>query len=326
MALLLADMPVEVPGVTVNRLCASGLEAILQGARAIATGEAHLVLAGGVESMTRAPFVLPKAETPFSRKTELYDTTLGWRFPNPRLAEKHPLYSMGETAENVAQKYHIPRSDQDAYAFRSQQRYQAALQQGFYEAEIVPIPLPDGSLFSADEHPRPDTTLEKLAQLKPAFRAGGTVTAGNSSGINDGAAVVLLASEAALKRYDLTPLAQIRGGATAGVDPAYMGIGPVPATQKLLNRLGLPLHEIDLIELNEAFAAQVLACVKLLELDESRLNPHGGAIAIGHPLGATGARLALTAARSLHWHAKRYALVTLCVGVGQGVSLLLERA
>ncbi len=325
MALLLADMPVEVPGVTVNRLCASGLEAILQGARAIATGEAEVVLAGGVESMTRAPFVLPKAEVPFSRQTELYDTTLGWRFPNPRLAQKHPLYSMGETAENVAEKYHISRTEQDEYAFRSQQRYQAALRQGFYEEEIVPIPLPDGSFFAADEHPRPDTTLEKLAQLKPAFRAGGTVTAGNSSGINDGAAVLLLASEKALKKYGLTPLAQIRGGATAGVDPAYMGIGPVPATHKLLKRLGLSLADIDLIELNEAFAAQVLACVKLMELDENRLNIHGGAIAIGHPLGATGARLALTAARSLHFYQKTRALVTLCVGVGQGVSLLLER-
>lgn len=326
MALLLADMPVEVPGVTVNRLCASGLEAILQGARAIATGEAEVVLAGGVESMTRAPFVLPKAETPFSRKTELYDTTLGWRFPNPRLAQKYPLYSMGETAENVAQKYQISRQDQDAYAFQSQQRYKAALEAGFFKEEVLPVPLPEGSLFSTDEHPRPDTTLEKLAQLKPAFRATGTVTAGNSSGINDGAAVVLLASEKALKKYGLTPLARICGGATAGVDPAYMGIGPVPATRKLLKRLGLALPDIDLIELNEAFAAQVLACVKLLELDEDRLNIHGGAIAIGHPLGATGARLALTAARSLHRHQKRYALVTLCVGVGQGVSLLLERS
>lgn len=325
MSVLLAGLPVEVPAVTVNRLCASGLEAILQAARAIAVGEADLVLAGGVESMSRAPFVLPKAETPFSRKAEIYDTTLGWRFINPRLAEKYPPYSMGETAENVAEKYGISREAQDAYALRSQRLYAQARAEGFFEGEVVPVPLPDGSLFTEDEHPRPDTTLEKLAQLKPSFRKGGTVTAGNASGINDGAAVVLLASEAALRRYELTPLARVMGGATAGVDPAYMGIGPVPATQKLLKRLQIPLSEIGIIELNEAFAAQVLACQRLLELPDERLNRHGGAIAIGHPLGASGARLALTAARSLHRYQEKYALVTLCVGVGQGVSLLLER-
>jgi 3-oxoadipyl-CoA thiolase len=325
MAVLLAGLPVEVPAVTVNRLCASGLEAVLQGARAIATGEADLVLAGGVESMSRAPFVLPKAETPFSRKAEIYDTTIGWRFINPRLAEKYPPYSMGETAENVAEKYHITREAQDAYALRSQQRYAQAKAKGFFAGELVAVPLPDGTLFTEDEHPRPDTTLEKLSQLRPAFRKGGTVTAGNSSGINDGAAMLLLASEKALRTYQLTPLARIVGGATAGVDPAYMGIGPVPATQKLLRRLGLALSAIDLIELNEAFAAQVLACMQLLEIDEARLNVHGGAIAIGHPLGASGARLALTLARSLHTYQKRLGLATLCVGVGQGVSLLLER-
>ncbi|GIV23873.1 MAG: 3-oxoadipyl-CoA thiolase [Bacteroidia bacterium] len=325
MAVLLAGLPVEVPAVTVNRLCASGLEAVLQGARAIATGEADLVLAGGVESMSRAPFVLPKAETPFSRKAEIYDTTIGWRFINPRLAEKYPPYSMGETAENVAEKYHITREAQDAYALRSQQRYAQAKAKGFFAGELVAVPLPDGTLFTEDEHPRPDTTLEKLSQLRPAFRKGGTVTAGNASGINDGAAMLLLASEKALRTYQLTPLARIVGGATAGVDPAYMGIGPVPATQKLLRRLGLALSAIDLIELNEAFAAQVLACMQLLEIDEARLNVHGGAIAIGHPLGASGARLALTLARSLHTYQKRLGLATLCVGVGQGVSLLLER-
>lgn len=325
MAVLLAGLPVEVPAVTVNRLCASGLEAVLQGARAIATGEADLVLAGGVESMSRAPFVLPKAETPFSRKAEIYDTTIGWRFINPRLAEKYPPYSMGETAENVAEKYHITREAQDAYALRSQQRYAQAKAKGFFAGELVAVPLPDGTLFTEDEHPRPDTTLEKLSQLRPAFRKGGTVTAGNSSGINDGAAMLLLASEKALRTYQLTPLARIVGGATAGVDPAYMGIGPVPATQKLLRRLGLALSAIDLIELNEAFAAQVLACMQLLEIDEARLNVHGGAIAIGHPLGASGARLALTLARSLHTYQTRLGLATLCVGVGQGVSLLLER-
>ncbi|MCS7162646.1 MAG: acetyl-CoA C-acyltransferase [Bacteroidia bacterium] len=326
MALLLAGLPVEVPGVTVNRLCASGLEAILQGARAIATGEADLVLAGGVESMSRAPFVLGKPDTAFPRRLELYDTTIGWRFTNPRLAEKYPPYSMGETAENVAQRYGLSRAAQDAYALRSQQRYAQAYAKGFFAKEILPIPLPDGTLMEKDEHPRPEVTLEKLAQLKPAFRPEGTVTAGNSSGINDGAAVVLLASEKAVRAYELTPLARIVAGATAGVDPAYMGLGPVPATHKLLRRTQLTLQDIDLIELNEAFAAQVLACQQLLEIPEEKLNVHGGAIAIGHPLGASGARLALTLARSLKYYNKRFGLVTLCVGVGQGVSLLLERA
>ncbi|MCS7188741.1 MAG: acetyl-CoA C-acyltransferase [Bacteroidia bacterium] len=325
MAVLLAGMPVEVPAVTVNRLCASGLEAVLQGARAIMCGEADLVLAGGIESMSRAPFVIPKAETAFSRRAEIYDTTIGWRFTNPLLAQKYPPYSMGETAENVAERYHISREAQDLYAWQSQQRYAAAMKKGFFQGEMMSVPLPDGTLFEADEHPRPDTTLEKLAQLKPAFRENGTVTAGNSSGINDGGAILLLASEKAIKEYELKPMARIVGGATAGVDPAYMGIGPVPATQKLMQRHSLSLHDIDLIELNEAFAAQVLACIKLLEIDESRLNIHGGAIAIGHPLGASGARLALTLARSLQHYQKKYGLATLCVGVGQGVSVLLER-
>lgn len=325
MAVLLAGLPVEVPGATVNRLCASGLEAVIQGTRAIATGEADLVLAGGVESMSRAPFVLPKAEVPFARTAQIYDTTIGWRFVNPRLAAQYPPYSMGETAENVAEKYHISREAQDAYAYLSQKRYAQAKVEGFFDEEVIPIPLPDGRLMETDEHPRPDTTIEKLAALKPAFRQGGTVTAGNSSGINDGAAILLLASEAALRTYQLIPKARIVGAATAGVDPAFMGIGPVPATQKLLRRVGLSLHEIDLIELNEAFAAQVLACMQLLEIDEGRLNVHGGAIAIGHPLGATGARLVLTLQRSLHRYGKRYGLATLCVGVGQGVSLLIEK-
>lgn len=325
MAALLAGLPVEVPGVTVNRLCASGLEAVIQGARAIAVGEAELVLAGGVESMSRAPFVLPKAEMPYSRKAEIYDTTIGWRFINPRLAAQYPPYSMGETAENVAERYHISREAQDAYALRSQQRYAAAKAQGFFQDEILPVPLPDGTLLRDDEHPRPDTTLEKLAKLKPAFRSPGTVTAGNASGINDGAAILLLAGERAINTFGLKPLARIIGAASAGVDPGYMGIGPVPATQKLLRRTGIALADIDLIELNEAFAAQVLACVQLLQLDENRLNIHGGAIAIGHPLGATGARLALTLTRSLHHYRKKYGLATLCVGVGQGVSMLIER-
>lgn len=325
MAALLAGLPESVPGVTVNRLCASGLEAVIYAARMITAGEAHLVLAGGVESMSRAPFVLPKAETAFSRKAEIYDTTIGWRFINPRLSAKYPPYSMGETAENVAKKYDISREDQDAYALLSQQRYAQAKAEGFFAEEVQPIPLPDDTVLSADEHPRPDTTLEKLARLRPAFREGGTVTAGNSSGVNDGAAVLLIASEAAIRQYNLHPLARIVGAATAGVDPGYMGIGPVPATQKLLSRLGLRLEEIDLVELNEAFAAQVIACERLLGIDRARLNGHGGAIAIGHPLGATGARLAWTLTRSLHRYQKHLGLSTLCVGVGQGVSMLIER-
>jgi 3-oxoadipyl-CoA thiolase len=325
MAVLLAGLPESVPGVTVNRLCASGLEAVIYAARMIAVGEAEVVLAGGVESMSRAPFVMPKAEVAFSRKAEIYDTTIGWRFVNPRLSAKYPPYSMGETAENVAEKYSISREEQDAYALLSQQRYAQAKAEGFFTEEIQPIPLPDGTVLSEDEHPRPDTTLEKLAKLRPAFREGGTVTAGNSSGVNDGAAVLLIASEAAMRQYNLRPLARIVGAATAGVDPSYMGIGPVPATQKLLSRLGLCLEEIDLIELNEAFAAQVIACERLLGIDRARLNVHGGAIAIGHPLGATGARLAWTLTRSLHRYQKRLGLSTLCVGVGQGVSMLIER-
>ena len=325
MAVLLAGLPESVPGVTVNRLCASGLEAVIYAARMITAGEAHLVLAGGVESMSRAPFVIPKAEMAFSRRAEIYDTTIGWRFVNPRLSAKYPPYSMGETAENVAEKYGISREDQDAYALLSQQRYARAKAEGFFTEEVQPIPLPDGTVLSADEHPRPDTTLEKLAKLRPAFREGGTVTAGNSSGVNDGAAVLLIASEAAIRQYNLRPLARIMGAATAGVDPSYMGIGPVPATQKLLSRLGLRLEEIDLIELNEAFAAQVIACERLLGIDRARMNVHGGAIAIGHPLGATGARLAWTLTRSLHHYQKRLGVSTLCVGVGQGVSMLIER-
>jgi 3-oxoadipyl-CoA thiolase len=325
MAVLLAGLPESVPGVTVNRLCASGLEAVIYAARMIAVGEAEVVLAGGVESMSRAPFVMPKAEVAFSRKAEIYDTTIGWRFVNPRLAAKYPPYSMGETAENVAEKYGISREEQDAYALLSQQRYAQAKARDFFAGEIWPIPLPDGTTMSEDEHPRPDTSLEKLAKLRPAFREGGTVTAGNSSGINDGAALLLVVSEEALRQYELRPLARIVGAATAGVDPSYMGIGPVPATQKLLRRVGVRLDEIELIELNEAFAAQVIACERLLGIDRSRLNIHGGAIAIGHPLGATGARLAWTLTRSLHYYQKRLGLATLCVGVGQGVSLLIER-
>ncbi len=325
MAALLAGLPESIPGVTVNRLCASGLEAIIYAARMIRAGEADLVLAGGVESMSRAPFVIPKAETAFSRKAEIYDTTIGWRFVNPRLAEKYPPYSMGETAENVAEKYGISREDQDAYAFLSQQRYAEAKSRGFFVEELYPIPLPDGTVMAEDEHPRPDTSLEKLTKLRPAFRENGTVTAGNSSGVNDGAALLLIAGEGALRRYNLRPQALIRGATSVGVDPSYMGIGPVPATQKLLRRLGMRLEEIDLIELNEAFAAQVIACEHLLGIDRARLNIHGGAIAIGHPLGATGARLTWTLTRSLHHYQKRLGLSTLCVGVGQGVSLVIER-
>jgi len=332
MALLLAGLPATVPGVTVNRLCASGLEAVAQAARAIATGEAELVIAGGVESMSRAPFVIPKAETAFSRRAEIYDTTIGWRFVNPAMAARFGTDSMPETADIVAEAFAIARGDQDAFAFRSQRRWARAYEAGFFADEVLPVEVPkarDGSeRVDRDEHPRPETTLESLARLPPLNGPGKTVTAGNASGVNDGAAALLLASEAAARRFDLRPLARILGAATAGVEPRIMGIGPVPATRKLLDRLGLALADVDLVELNEAFAAQVLACLRQLGLpdDAEHVNPNGGAIAIGHPLGMSGARLVLTAARELARRGGRRALCTACVGVGQGVALLLERA
>ncbi|MDW7997743.1 MAG: acetyl-CoA C-acyltransferase [Bacteroidota bacterium] len=331
MALLLAGLPHTVPGVTVNRLCASGLEAVIQGLRAIWLGEAELVIAGGVESMSRAPYVLAKNVSGRAQYGNLiaYDTALGWRFPNPRMERMFPLESMGETAENLAERYHISREEQDLYALQSHRRAVAAQEACIFVEEIVPVPIERGKgetvLVDRDEGPRPDTSLEKLSALPPAFRAGGTVTAGNSSSLNDGAAALLLASEAALQRYGLRPLARYVSSGAAGVDPRYMGIGPVPATKKALQRANLSLEDIDLVELNEAFAAQVLACLREMPLDPERLNIYGGAIALGHPLGMSGARLAGTLVRSLHQRNARYGLATLCIGVGQGLALVIER-
>ncbi len=331
MAGLLAGLPETVPGVTVNRLCASGLDAVAYAARAIASGQADVMIAGGVESMTRAPFVMPKADAPFSRSARLEDTTIGWRFINPEMQKAYGVDSMPETGENVAAAYNISRADQDGFAFRSQQRAAAATARAYFEGEIVPVSVPggkDGPRFvGADEHPRPQTTLEMLAKLKPVVREGGTVTAGNSSGVNDGAAALVIASEAAAKRHGLKPRARILGYATAGVAPRIMGMGPVPATQRLMQRTGLRIKDFNVVELNEAFAAQSLAVLRGLGLgdDANHVNANGGAIAIGHPLGASGARLALTALRNLEERSERYALATLCVGVGQGAALAMER-
>jgi 3-oxoadipyl-CoA thiolase len=331
MALLLAGLPGIVPGVTVNRLCASGLEAINSAARAIKAGEIAFAIAGGVESMTRAPFVTGKAQEAFSRTSETYDTTIGWRFINPLMKEQYGVDSMPETGENVAQDFQVTRADQDAFAHRSQTRAGKAMASGFFAEEIVPIHAPGGKAgpvaVTQDEHPRPDTTLDQLAKLKTPFRSPGTVTAGNASGVNDGAAAVIVASAAAVKEHGLTPRARILGAASAGVPPRIMGIGPVPATQKLMARLGLKISDFDVIELNEAFAAQALAVLRQLGLpdDADHVNPNGGAIALGHPLGMSGARLALTATHHLEKTGGKRALATLCVGVGQGLSLALER-
>ncbi len=331
MAALLAGLPEEVPGSTVNRLCGSGLDALGSAARAIVAGEADLVVAGGVESMSRAPFVMPKAATPFARTAEVYDTTIGWRLVNPLMRKGWGVDSMPETAENVAAEFGVDRAAQDAFAYRSQQRAAKAQADGRLAEEIVPVTVPAGkretTLVEADEHPR-ETTLAKLASLPTPFREGGTVTAGNSSGVNDGAVALLVASAAAVERYGLTPLARVRGAAAAGVPPRIMGVGPVPATRKLLDRTGLSLADVDVIELNEAFAAQAVAVLRELGLpeDAEHVNPGGGAIALGHPLGASGARLALTAALELRRRGGRRALATMCVGVGQGISLLLESA
>ncbi|MBM7081597.1 3-oxoadipyl-CoA thiolase [Micromonospora humidisoli] len=329
MAALLAGLPQEVPGSTVNRLCGSGLDALATAARAVVAGEADLVLAGGVESMSRAPFVMPKAATPYSRAAEVYDTTLGWRLVNPLMAAGWGTDSMPETAENVAAEFGVDRRVQDEFALRSQQRAAKAQADGRFAEEIVPVTVPAGrretKLVEVDEHPR-ETTLAKLAALPTPFRAGGTVTAGNSSGVNDGAVALLVASEAAVARYGLSPLARVSGAAAAGVPPRIMGIGPVPATRRLLDRLGVALADVDVVELNEAFAAQGIAVLRELGLpeDAEHVNPNGGAIALGHPLGASGARLALTAALELRRRGGRRALATMCVGVGQGISLLLE--
>lgn len=331
MALLLAGLPITVPGATVNRLCGSGLEAVTQAARAIKVGEADLMIAGGVESMSRAPFVMGKSEAAFDRNAKLEDTTLGWRFVNPHMKAMYGVDSMPETAEHVAAEFKISRDDQDLYALRSQQRYAAALAGGVFVDEIIPVDVSslqgEQKTVSVDEHPRANTTLAGLQKLKPVVNANGTVTAGNASGINDGSAALLIASEKAIKQYGLTPKARIVNACSAGVAPRIMGMGPVPATQKLLEKTGLKLQQMDVIELNEAFAAQALAVMRQLKLsdDAEQVNPNGGAIAIGHPLGASGARLAMTAMYQLQRIQGRYALCTMCIGVGQGIALMLER-
>ncbi|MFG0328475.1 MAG: thiolase family protein [Phycisphaerales bacterium] len=331
MAALLAGLPETVPGATVNRLCASGLEAINIAARMIEAGHGEVFMAGGVESMSRAPLVLGKAETPYARTQELYDTSIGWRFVNPRLAAMHHPYPMGETAENVARKYAISREDQDAFALRSQRRWAAAHERGAFNDEIIPVEVPqrrgDPIIVDTDEHPRPDTSLEKLAKLRPVFASDdqGTVTAGNSSGVNDGAAALLIVESERAKALGLTPLAYVGASAAAGVDPAHMGIGPVPAVRKALERAGLELDTIDLIELNEAFAAQSIACSRELGLDEDRLNVNGGAIAIGHPLGCSGARIVTTLVHEMNRRGADRGIASLCVGVGQGLATIFER-
>ncbi|MBO23204.1 MAG: 3-oxoadipyl-CoA thiolase [Rhodospirillaceae bacterium] len=332
MALLLAGYSPEVPGATVNRLCGSGLEALTAAARAIRTGEADLVVAGGVESMSRAPFVMPKATSAFSRSNQVEDTTIGWRFVNPKMKSEYGVDSMPETAENVAEEFQISRADQDAFAYRSQARTRAAQESGRLAKEIVPVSVRqrrgDPVIVDTDEHPRPDTDLDTLAKLPTPFREDGSVTAGNASGVNDGACAMVIASETAIEKYSLTPLARIVGTATAGVAPRIMGFGPAPATRKLLDRLCLKISDIDVIELNEAFAAQALAVTRNLGVadDAEHVNPNGGAIALGHPLGASGARLASTAAYELRARDAKYALCTMCIGVGQGIATLLERA
>jgi 3-oxoadipyl-CoA thiolase len=330
MAALLAGLPQDVPGATINRLCGSGMDAVGTAARAIRTGEIELAIAGGVESMSRAPFVMPKADSAFSRANAVYDTTIGWRFVNPKMKAAWGIDAMPETAENVADDFKVSREDQDAFALRSQARAAAAQKSGFFEREIVPVTLPsrkgDPVVVSKDEHPR-ETTMEALAKLKPIVRADGTVTAGNASGVNDGSAAVILASAAAAERHGLTPRARVIAMATAGVAPRIMGIGPAPATRKLLAKTGKTIGQIDVVELNEAFAAQGLATMRMLGLpdDAAHVNPNGGAIALGHPLGASGARLVLTAVSQLHASGGRLAVATMCIGVGQGIAMLVER-
>ncbi len=331
MAGLLAGLPVEVPGNTINRLCGSSLDAVGIAARAIKSGEAQLVIAGGVESMTRAPFVMGKADSAFSRSAKIEDTTIGWRFVNPLMKAQYGIDSMPETAENVAEQWAVARADQDAFAIRSQQRWAAAHAAGFFKGEIVPVTIPqkkgEPKVVDTDEHPRPDTTIEALAKLKGVVKPDGTVTAGNASGVNDGACALLLASAAAVDKFGLKPRAKVLGMATAGLAPRIMGFGPSPASKKLLAQLGMTIEQMDVIELNEAFAAQGLAVTRDLGLkdDDARVNPNGGAIAIGHPLGASGARLVTTALNQLERTGGRYALCTMCIGVGQGIALVIER-
>jgi 3-oxoadipyl-CoA thiolase len=331
MALLLAGLPDSIPGITVNRLCASGLNAVGAAARAIRSGEIDFAIAGGVESMTRAPLVMGKATEAFQRTAEVFDTTIGWRFINPLMKAQYGVDAMGETGENVAEEYQVSRQDQDAFALRSQRRAGKAMTEGYFAEEIVAVEVPGGKAgpvrVDTDEHPRPDTTAEQLAKLRTAFRNPGTVTAGNASGVNDGAAAMIVASGVAVERHGLAPRARVLGMASAGVPPRVMGIGPVPSTRKLMERLGLKIGDFDLIELNEAFASQAIACLRQLGLPDAadHVNPHGGAIALGHPLGMSGARLALTAVHGLEKNNGELALATMCVGVGQGVSLALER-
>ncbi|MBQ0803274.1 MULTISPECIES: 3-oxoadipyl-CoA thiolase [unclassified Sulfitobacter] len=332
MAALLAGLPVDVPGATINRLCASGMDAVGAAARAIKAGDMDLAIAGGVESMTRAPFVMPKAETAFSRGNAVYDTTIGWRFVNPKMKSKYGVESMPETGDNVATDYNISRADQDAFAKRSQDRWDAADKAGIFADEIAPVTIPqrkgDPIVFDRDEHPRPGTSMEALTKLRPINGPDLTVTAGNASGVNDGAAAMLMASEAAANLHGLTPIARVVGISAAGVEPRVMGIGPVPASQKVLARAGLTIDQMDVIELNEAFASQGIATLRALGVadDAPHVNANGGAIAIGHPLGMSGARLVMTAALQLKRTGGRYALCTMCVGVGQGVAIILERA
>ena len=331
MAALLAGLPVEVPGTTVNRLCGSGMDAVAIAARQIKCGEAELIIAGGVESMSRAPFVQPKADTAFSRHAEIYDTTIGWRFINPLMKKLYGVDSMPETGENVAEDFQVSRADQDAFALRSQQRAGAAQASGRFAEEIVPVTIhgrKSDTVVAVDEHPRASTTLEQLAKLPTPFRNGGTVTAGNASGVNDGAAALLIASPEAVARYGLTPIAKVSGAATAGVAPRIMGIGPAPATLKLVERLGIKVSDFDVVELNEAFASQGLAVLRQLGLpdDGEHVNPNGGAIALGHPLGASGARIVGTAALEMRARNGKRALATMCIGVGQGIALAIERA
>ncbi len=329
-ALLLAHLPVDVPGATVNRLCGSGLFALGICAQAIKTGEAELMIAGGVENMSRAPFVIPKAGTAFSRNAEIYDTTIGWRFPNPRIKEDYGTEAMGETAENVAEEHQISREDQDLFSARSQAKAVAAQEDGRMAEEIIPVSVPqrkgDPIIVDKDEHPRPDSTVEVLAKLRPAFRKGGTVTAGNSSGVNDGACALIVANEEAAKKHGLAPMARILGTASAGVAPRVMGLGPIPASRKVLDRLGIKIDDLDLIELNEAFAAQALAVARDLGIDDDdeRVNPQGGAIALGHPLGASGGRLVTTAIYQMKRTGGKLALCTMCIGVGQGIAMVIE--
>lgn len=331
MALLLAGLPKEIPGSTVNRLCGSGMDALTIAARAIRAGEAELMIAGGIESMSRAPFVMPKADTAFSRNAEIYDTTIGWRFVNPLMKNQYGVDSMPETGENVAEDFSVSRADQDAFAVRSQDKAVAAQANGRLAKEITPVTIPqrkgDAVVVSRDEHPRTGTTVEALAKLPTPFRQGGTVTAGNASGVNDGAAALIVASEAAARKYGLTPIARVLGGAAAGVAPRIMGIGPAPATQKLCARVGLTPKQFDVIELNEAFASQGIAVLRQLGIaeDAPHVNPNGGAIALGHPLGMSGARISGTAALELRERGGRYALATMCIGVGQGIAIALER-